>query len=98
MALSEIDRSAVLLAVAEFDELGRDAFLAQHGFGRARSYFLLHDGKLYDSKAIVGAAHGFARPGEGALKASDFSGGEATDNLDARVVLLTLSGSYIWGT
>ena len=31
----------------------------------------------YDSKAIVGVAHGFL-PGEQPLKAAEFSGGEAT--------------------
>jgi len=35
------------------------------------------DGKTYDSKAIVGAAHGFL-PGHEPLTAGDFSGGPAT--------------------
>jgi len=35
------------------------------------------DGRTYDSKAIVGAAHGFL-PGQKPLAASDFSGGAAT--------------------
>ena len=35
------------------------------------------DGKTYDSKAIVGAAHGFL-PGQEPLAAADFSGGAAT--------------------
>jgi len=35
-------------------------------------------GKLYDSKAIVGAAYGYAFPDDGPLRAEDFSGGEAT--------------------
>ncbi len=38
---------------------------------------LVHDGKRYDSKAIVGAAHGHL-PGRQPLTASEFSGGEAT--------------------
>jgi hypothetical protein len=40
----------------EFDSLGREEFLAKYGFGEARSYFLVRDGKAYDSKAVVGAA------------------------------------------
>jgi 5-methylcytosine-specific restriction enzyme A len=40
-------------------------------------YVLVHDGKSYDSKAIVGAAHGHL-PGEAPLLARQFSGGEAT--------------------
>jgi putative restriction endonuclease len=78
VALSDIDRSAVLRAVSEFDRLGSDAFLIAHGFGRSKSYLLLHEGKLYDSKAILGVAHGYAMDIEGPLRAAQFSGGEAT--------------------
>lgn len=63
-------------SIAEFDQLGRSKFLKKYGFGRAQSYFLVYKGKQYDSKAIVGAAHGyqFGAP----LKPDDFSGGEKT--------------------
>jgi 5-methylcytosine-specific restriction enzyme A len=77
MTLRDITRQAVLAAAAEYDELGQDAFLEKYGFDRARSYRLIHDGKSYDSKAIVGAAHGYL-PGERPLAAREFSGGEAT--------------------
>lgn len=39
-----------------------------------RSYLLLIDGKEYDSKAVVGAAHGFLLKQE-PLGSEDFSGG-----------------------
>ena len=67
-------------AIAEFDRVGRAYFLEKYGFGKSREYMLRDptSGKLYDSKAIVGAAYGYAFPDEGALKATDFSGGEAT--------------------
>ena len=60
-------------AAAEYDELGQDQFLARYGFGRARAYLLIIDGKAYDSKAILGVAYGHAagRP----LRPEDFSGG-----------------------
>jgi 5-methylcytosine-specific restriction enzyme A len=77
MALSEITRDAVLEAIGEYDRLGQDGFLERYGFDRARQYLLVHDGKRYDSKAIVGAAHGFL-PGERPFTAAEFSGGEAT--------------------
>ncbi len=77
MALRDITRIAVLAAIAEYDRLGQDDFLGKYGFDRARSYLLIHNGKAYDSKAVVGVAHGFL-PGERALTARDFSGGEAT--------------------
>jgi 5-methylcytosine-specific restriction enzyme A len=77
MGLSEITRDAVLEAIGEYDRLGQDGFLERYGFDRARQYLLVHDGKRYDSKAIVGAAHGFL-PEERPLTAGEFSGGEAT--------------------
>lgn len=63
-------------ATEEFDALGRDAFLSKYAFGRARTYFLVHAGKQYDSKALLGVAHGyqFGTP----LTPSDFSGGKNT--------------------
>src|SRR4030095_14878929 len=78
MALSDLTREAVLAAVKEHDQLGRVEFLQRYGFGEARAYSLILDGRQYDSKAIAGAAHGFARPDVGPLAARDFSGGEAT--------------------
>jgi 5-methylcytosine-specific restriction protein A len=76
VTLAEITRESILSAVAEYDALGRDAFLDRYGFDPARTYVLVHEGKEYDSKAILGAAHGYAmsRP----LPASDFSGGDAS--------------------
>jgi 5-methylcytosine-specific restriction protein A len=78
MALGDITAEAVNSALDEYDAIGREAFLARYGFGPAKSYFLAHDGKSYDSKAIVGCAHGYARPDLGPLRHQDFSGGEAT--------------------
>lgn len=79
MGLSDItDRQSILDAVAEFDKLKREAFLKKYGFGRSKSYWLIHNEKRYDSKAIAGAAHGYARPDLGPLKAAEFTGGEAS--------------------
>jgi 5-methylcytosine-specific restriction enzyme A len=77
VALRELSRREILQAVAEYDRLGQDQFLEKYGFGAARSYWLVIDGKTYDSKAIVGAAHGFL-PGQEPLAPYDFSGGAAT--------------------
>lgn len=75
MAVGDLsDRAAVLAALDECDRVGRDTFLERHGFGRARDYFLEHDGRMYDSKAIVGVAHGYQFGKQ--LKAPEFSGGE----------------------
>jgi putative restriction endonuclease len=79
MPLSALsDRRAVLAAIAEYDALGRDAFLRKHRYGRAKTYFLVHNGQPYDSKAIAGVAVGKQFPSEGPLFSTDFSGGEAT--------------------
>ncbi|MFJ5609190.1 HNH endonuclease [Streptomyces sp. NPDC093221] len=76
MAPSDVTRTEISRAIEEFDRLGRDAFLRTYGFRRALRYFLLHDGKRYDSKAIVGVAHGYL-PGRQPLAPADFSGGLA---------------------
>ncbi|WP_239591021.1 HNH endonuclease [Vitreimonas flagellata] len=77
MAFDDINAAAILAAIKEFDDLGREQFLAKYRFGPARSYFLVHNGRRYDSKAIVGAAHGYL-PEERPLTADGFSGGDAT--------------------
>lgn len=60
-------------AAAEYDKLGQEDFLTFYHFGRARAYLLIIDGKPYDSKAILGAAYGYATGA--ALGPHDFSGG-----------------------
>ncbi|MGI4807737.1 MAG: HNH endonuclease [Janthinobacterium lividum] len=69
-------RTAVLNAIAEFDSLERSAFLQKYGFRRARSYFILYNGRCYDSKAITGVALGY-QTGT-ALRGADFVGGDNT--------------------
>lgn len=91
MALGGVTRESVLAAMDEFDELGREAFLNEYGFGPARTYFVLRDGNQYDSKAIYGVAYGLDHPDEGPLTYNDFSSGEATvvrqlEELDFEVV------------
>jgi hypothetical protein len=79
VALSDLTApDAVFRALREFEELGREPFLAKYGFRKARSYFLVHEGRAYDSKAIAGAGHGYQHPERGPLQPTDFSGGDAT--------------------
>ncbi len=76
MGLGDISSdSAVLEAIRQCDSIGRDQFLEQYGFGRSREYLLEFEGRQYDSKAILGVAHGIEFPREGALRPEDFSGG-----------------------
>jgi 5-methylcytosine-specific restriction protein A len=72
------DRQAVVAAIEEYDRLGREAFHKKYGFGPATKYMLRYDGKFYDSKAILGVAHGIQFPAEGPLLSSEFHGGKPT--------------------
>lgn len=98
MTLGELtSRWAVLHATEEFDRLGRERFLEKHGFGAAREYFLVVDGRHYDSKAIAAVAHGYQFPDRGPLRATDFSGGEQTvkrklEELGFEIVRVTAGG------
>lgn len=76
MALADVTRDGVLKAMAEFEELGHDAFLERYGFGPSTGYTLVYQGRQYDSKAIVGVAHKFDRPSEGVLGPKGLSGGK----------------------
>lgn len=71
-------REAVLAAIAEFDELGQDAFLAKYGFRPSREYVVAVNGGVYDSKAILGAAFRHQFPDADPLTWQDFSGGDET--------------------
>lgn len=79
MGLSELSsRDAVLAAIKEFDELGREAFLKKYGFGPAHHVFVEHGTQHYDSKAIAGVAYRNQFPDRGPLRSDEFSGGEET--------------------
>ncbi len=54
---------------------------------------MVHDGKPYDSKAIVGAAHGYL-PGQQTLSSAEFSGGEDTVAQLLRRLGFTVSASH----
>ena len=61
-------RDAVLAAINEFDQLGREAVLRKYGFGPAKAFFVEQGGRLYDSKALAGTAVGFQHPERGPLR------------------------------
>ena len=71
-------RESVLQAIEECDQLGREEFRKKYGFRESKNFVLLHDGKEYDSKAIVGIAYGHENLSHGPRQANEFSGGEAT--------------------
>jgi hypothetical protein len=101
MALSDVTKEAVLKAVEEFRVLGQDTFLEKHGFGKSTRYLLRIDGEDFDSKAIVGAAHGYALPELGPLANSDFSGGKdaaagVLERLGFQIFQKEVSTKRIW--
>lgn len=73
---SNITREAVLTAMAEYDEIKQPSFLKKYGFKPARTYRVTHEGKSYDSKAIVGAAFGYLEGNPPPLRYDEFSGGQ----------------------
>jgi 5-methylcytosine-specific restriction enzyme A len=95
MALADLTAQSVVAALKEHDQLGRVPFLTKYGFKEARHYFVLHEGKQYDSKALAGAAHGFL-PGRLPLPASEFSGGERT--VKAKLESPLMFGKIFWTT
>jgi hypothetical protein len=78
MSLSDLTRSAILSAIEEHDRIGREEFLRRYGFGTARDYRLLFEGREYDSKAIAGVAHQYTATGAVPMTATEFSGGRNT--------------------
>jgi 5-methylcytosine-specific restriction protein A len=77
MALGDITKDAVVAAIAEYEALGADAFLALYGFAPAKRYWLELNGKRYPSKAIAGVAHKHI-DGSQLLPSASFTGGEAS--------------------
>ena len=76
MGLNNLNnQGSILKAINEFDSLGREPFLKKYGFAKSAKYYLVHEGRKYDSKALIGAAHfyEFGQP----LLPSEFSGGES---------------------
>jgi hypothetical protein len=76
MSLDDIRKpESIEAALAEFQKLGRADFLKKYGFRQSREYFLVKSSVLFDSKAVIGAAHGYEFPNVGSLRPNQFSGG-----------------------
>jgi hypothetical protein len=52
--------------------------LSRYPRGEARRYFLIYEGRRYDSKAVAGVAFGYQLPDVGPLTRDELSGGENT--------------------
>jgi hypothetical protein len=57
---SSVTRQHILQALTEYDVRGSEQFHEVYGFGPSQGYTLVHEGRSYDVKAILGVAHRFA--------------------------------------
>jgi hypothetical protein len=75
VAWERVSEADVMRALAEYDRLGPERFFAEHGFAPTTTYDLIHDGREYPPKAILGTAYEFATGQR--LGSGDFEGGKA---------------------
>lgn len=54
---SSVTAQHVLRAIAEYDTRGGEEFLDAHGFPPAPDHTLVHEGRRYDARAVLGVAH-----------------------------------------
>lgn len=57
---SAVTRQHLLQAIAEYDTRGADDFRGVYGFAPSTAYPLVHEGREYDSLAVLGVAHRYA--------------------------------------
>ena len=57
---SSVTQQHILQALAEYDARGGQEFLDVYGFAPSDDHPLVHDGRSYDSRAVLGVAHRFA--------------------------------------
>jgi Domain of unknown function (DUF3883) len=90
MGLGDIRREDVLGAIALLDDpVEGPRLLDELHLRRAKDYRLVYEGRFYDSKAVVGIAHGLGAGGK-YLTSGDFSGG-----LESVVRVLSRLGFYV---
>ncbi|HTV74544.1 MAG TPA: hypothetical protein VME66_12685 [Candidatus Acidoferrales bacterium] len=70
-----VARSHVMQAMREYETLGPERFFAKHGFAPTTTYDLVHEGRRYPPKAILGTAYEFATGHK--LDSGDFEGGKS---------------------
>jgi hypothetical protein len=55
--LSLINAKAMKEAIEEYDQSGREKFLKKYGFSRSSKFYFRYNERLYDVKALIGAAY-----------------------------------------
>lgn len=75
IAWDRVARNHVERAIREYDRMGAEPFLTEHGFGPSTTYDLVADGRRYPPKAILGTAYELATGHR--LDPVDFEGGKS---------------------
>jgi len=102
-ALSDLtDKKALLRAIEEFKDLGREAFLEKYGQHASIRYFVSVEGLSIDSKPLMSVAYGYQFPDRGPLDVRYFAGGAETRAALARFgyelsVLPEVSSGVVYG-
>ena len=76
MGLNDVTRAGVERALARYDLLGRDDFLARAGLGEAPGSFIVRGERRYEARPILAVAHGYDRPDLDPLRKRDLPRGE----------------------
>ena len=64
MAINDISKNSVDCAIDEFDQKGIEQMLEEYGGGQSREWFIKFNGRMYDQKLIIRAAHWLQGLGE----------------------------------
>lgn len=64
MAIDDISKKSVVCAIDEFDQKGIEQMLEEYGGGRSRKWYIEFNGRMYDQKLIIRAAHRLQGLGE----------------------------------
>ncbi len=75
----------MLEAIAEFYQIGEEAFLADYAFGRSYRFMVNHNDRRYNCKALLGAAYRYQFPQRAPLGRGDFIGGAQTTTVLQRL-------------
>jgi hypothetical protein len=72
---TQVTHDHVVGAIQEYDRLGPEQFLSEHGFAPTTTYDLVWDRRRYPPKAILGTAYELATGQR--LASGDFEGGKS---------------------
>ena len=78
MAIKDISKEGVSLAIGQFDLVGRDDMLEHYGGGRSIKWYIEKNNQYYDQKLIIRAAHSL----ELLVPAPKFKAGQARNRLE----------------